>query len=54
MRFLWGVVIGIGLTVGALYLHDSPAYGTSQPKLVNWGAFPDAFSEIVSRITKMR
>lgn len=54
MRFLLGVVIGIGLTVGAFYLHDSPAYGTSQPKLVNWDAFPDAAGEILARIKKMK
>jgi hypothetical protein len=54
MRFFLGLVIGIGLTVGALYLHDSPAYGTSQPKLVNWSAFPAAADEIVTRIKKMK
>jgi hypothetical protein len=54
MRFFMGFVIGIGLTIGALYLHDSPAYGTSQPKLVNWSAFPAAADEIVTRIKKMK
>jgi hypothetical protein len=54
MRFLFGVVIGAGLAVGALYLHDSPAYGTNQPKLVNWDAFPDAAGEILARIKKMK
>ena len=48
------LVIGVGLTVGALYFHDSPAYGTSQPKLVNWSAFPAAASEMVTRVKKMR
>ena len=54
MRFLLGVVIGIGLTVGAFYLHDSPAYGTSQPKLVNWTAFPAAADEMMTRVKKMK
>ncbi len=54
MRFLLGLVIGAGLTIGALYLHDSPAYGSNQPKLVNWSAFPDAGSEIWTRIKKMK
>jgi hypothetical protein len=53
MRFLWGLVIGIGLTLGALYLHDSSVYGTSQPKLVNWEAFPDAASEVATRFKRM-
>ena len=54
MRFVLGVVIGIVLTVGVFYLHDSPAYGTSQPKLVNWDAIPAAAGEIVERIKKMK
>jgi hypothetical protein len=54
MRFLLGLVIGIGVTIGALYLHDSPAYGTSQPKLVNWTSLPAAADEIVARIKKMK
>lgn len=54
MPFLLGLVIGAGLTVGALYLHDSPAYGTNQPKLVHWDAFPDAAGEIWARIKKMK
>ena len=54
MRFLLGLVIGAGLTIGALYLHDSPAYGTNQPMLVSWDAFPAAAAEIWGRIKKMK
>ena len=54
MPFFFGLVIGAGLTVGALYLHDSPAYGTNQPTLVNWAAFPAAADEILERVKKMK
>ncbi len=54
MRFFLGLVIGIVLTIGIFYLHDSPAYGTNQPKIVNWDKIPTAASEMVERIKKMK
>ncbi len=42
--------IGAEVNVGAFYLHDSPAYGTGQPRLVNWEALPNAAGEIFARI----
>ncbi len=35
MRFIIGLIVGVGLTVGGAYLHDRMDAGASKP-LVNW------------------
>jgi len=35
MRLLLGIVIGIALTIGAAYVHDTKTIGDQQ-RLVNW------------------
>ena len=41
MRFLFGIIVGVLLTVGFAYLHDSAAAGPqdasgTQARMVNW------------------
>ncbi len=36
MRLILGVIVGIGLTVGGAYMHDSPLPAASNQRLVNW------------------
>lgn len=36
MRLLFGMVLGVTLTVGAAYLVDSSARSGNQPQMVNW------------------
>lgn len=35
MRFIFGVIVGVGLTIGSAALHDNMEPGASSP-LVNW------------------
>jgi len=35
MRFIFGLIVGIGLTVGSAAIHDNTDPGASKP-LVNW------------------
>jgi len=35
MRFIFGLIVGIGLTVGGAAIHDNMDPGASKP-LVNW------------------
>lgn len=42
MRLLFGIILGIGLTLGAAFLHDNnvptnpPSLRPSQQQIVNW------------------
>lgn len=35
MRFILGLIIGIGIVIGGAYIHDSTDSGSAKP-LVNW------------------
>jgi hypothetical protein len=35
MRFILGLIVGVVLTIGAAYIHDSLEAGAAKP-LVNW------------------
>jgi len=37
MRFIFGLIVGVGLTIGGAAIHDNMDAGVSKP-LVNWTA----------------
>lgn len=51
MRFLFGIIVGIGLTIGGAYLHDhSQTAGATQRPLVNWDVASDRASGVRHQI----
>jgi hypothetical protein len=56
MRFLLGVIVGIGLTVGAAYLYDSrntadlSANATTARPMVNWDVVDRNWQRATSRV----
>lgn len=46
MRFLFGLIIGALMTVGAAYVHDSAIRGPDQPAIVNWTALDSTLNVV--------
>jgi len=45
MKFILGVVVGAGLTLGSAYLHDTGRVKVGPPQpFVNWGTLMQAFA----------
>jgi hypothetical protein len=36
MRLIFGIIVGIALTIGGAYMHDSPLPSNSNQRVVNW------------------
>jgi hypothetical protein len=58
MRFLFGVLVGIGLTIGGAYLYDSSrgspdsTNATSARPMVNWDVVDNVWNRATSRVQK--
>lgn len=57
MRFLLGIIVGIGLTIGGVYLYDSrPATDESNAKaarsMVNWDVVDANWGRATSRLRR--
>ena len=50
MRLIFGVIVGIALTIGGAYLHDSPLPAASNQRLVNWDVAGDLSGWAVERV----
>lgn len=48
MRFLFGVIIGVLLTVGTAYVADSRADPLQGGRMVNWTVFGERMSELTA------
>jgi hypothetical protein len=58
MRFLLGILVGIGLTIGGAYLYDSSrgstdtATATSARPMVNWDVVDNVWNRASLRVRK--
>jgi hypothetical protein len=52
MRFLVGLIVGVLLTIGAAYVHDSWVAGpdTQDRRMVNWDVVQRSFHELGSEL----
>jgi hypothetical protein len=46
MRLIFGIIIGVLLTIGGAYVHDS----ASEPRIVNWDVADRNFQDIASSL----
>jgi hypothetical protein len=59
MRLLFGIILGIALTVGAAFLHDNnvppdpPSSTTGEKQIVNWDILGDVVHEQVAGIRRL-
>ena len=49
MRVLLEIIVGIVLTIGGAYIHDSNLPGGSNQRLVNWNAAADLSGWAIDR-----
>lgn len=60
MRFLFGIIVGIGLTVGGAYLHDSfggatttdASGATATRPMVNWDVVDKNWQRATTRVKR--
>lgn len=58
MRFLLGIIVGIGLTIGGAYLHDSgsaaeaSSAAASERPMVNWDVVDTNWQRATTRMRK--
>jgi hypothetical protein len=52
MRLIFGIIIGVLLTIGAAYVHDMTADTTdpNQQRIVNWDVADRNFAEIATSV----
>ncbi|MEA2934057.1 MAG: hypothetical protein QOD74_703 [Variibacter sp.] len=53
MRFIFGIIVGAALTVGAAYVHDSALADTTDARsqhYVNWPAVNDGWQHLSARV----
>jgi hypothetical protein len=55
MRLLFGIVLGVALTIGAAYLHDNNSaradFGSSRP-IVNWDVAAEVVEQSMQRLRR--
>jgi hypothetical protein len=54
MRLLFGIVLGVALTVGAAYLHDAsvPVNPAAHRAIVNWDVAAEAVEQSMQRLRR--
>ena len=59
MRLIFGIIIGIALTVGGAFVHDNnvppdpPASATAERQIVNWDILGDVAREQVAAVRRL-
>ena len=51
MRFLFGLIFGALITVGAAYVHDTAVRSPEQPAIVNWTALDSTLKVVREDVT---